>query len=273
MALDAIINAESHAKLNPAVQPEYLKQADGTFILTVNPYETTIEHEGKKKNVRVALEDVGGLKTTLATLRSENDNHVTRTKAFEGLDAAAARKALADVEKMKDWSDDEKVRRQIAAQVEQVDKKYKGELEPLQARNGALLEQLDEELGKNKATACLKSAGATERGLRLLLPHVAALIKAKDGADGKRIAVVVDENGNPRLTNRAGSHDPMTVEELVESFKKDHKDQFAGSGATGSGAPGMGSGGQGGSPTKIDPSLSPVEQLKAARRQGAAKTS
>lgn len=273
MALDPLINAEAHAKLNPVVQPEYVKQPDGMFMLAVNPYETTVDEGGKKKQVRIALEDVGGLKTTLATLREENGQHVSRTKAFEGLDPAAARKALADVDKMKTWSDDEKVARQIAANAEQLEKKHKGELEPLQAKTQLLVSQLDDELGKNRAAACLKAAGATKTGLELLLPHVTARIKAKDGPDGKRIAVVVDANGTPQVTNRPGSNDPMSVEELVASFKKEHPGQFEGSGATGSGAPGTGSSGQGGSNTTVDPNASPTERLRQARAAQAGQRS
>lgn len=274
MALDAIINAEAHAKLNPVVQAEYTKQQDGSFILTVNPYEQTVDgQDGKKKTVRFALEDVGGLKTTLATLRQENSDHVARNKAFEGLDPAAARKAIADVDKMKDWSDDEKVRRQIAAQVEQVEKKHKEQLDPALALVAKRTTQVDNLLGIQMARACLKAAEVKDKGLDLLLPNVAARIKAKDGPDGDRVAVVVDANGNPQVTNRPGSHDPMTVEELVASFKKEYPDQFKGSGATGSGAPGMGSGGQNGGSNPIDPGLSPVEKLKAARRQQAGNAS
>lgn len=268
MALDAIINAEAHAKLNPVIQAEYTKQADGRFIATINPYEESITDPatGKKTSVRFALEDVGGLKTTLATLRTEVGEAAARNKAFEGLDPAIARNALAKVEEMKNWTPEQKVQEQIKAREEQLETKHKEQLVPLQATNQSLLQQLDDVLGAQTARVALKAAGATAAGLELLMPHVQNRIKAKDGASGKRVAVVVDANGNPQVTNRPGSNDPMSIDELVLSFKKEHAGCFAGSGASGGGAPGTGSSGQGGSQPTVNPNASPTEKLRAARK-------
>lgn len=75
----------------------------------------------------------------------------------------------------------------------------------------------------------------------LLQPHVRRHVKLFED-DGKLNARVVDQSGNPRIAGAEGDY--MTIEGLLEEFKKSdtYAPCFEGSRATGSGAGGNGNG-------------------------------
>ncbi len=253
MVLKLKLSKDEHGKLPAQLQSEYKPQADGSFI---------VDWEGVDGLV---VEDVTGLKSALGAERTRAKELEKLAERFKDLDPQAARDALAKVAEMANWKSDDKVKAQIEAITQQLANKHQSELANVTSENRALLEQLTDALADQAAKAAIKAAGATDTGAELLFPKVKARIRVEKNSAGKLSAIVIDEKGNPQITNRSGSQDAMGIGELVETFKKPYAICFAGTGTTGSGAPGKGSGGQGGSNTNVDSTLDPVEQLKQVR--------
>lgn len=223
MALAALVSKEDHAKLPEGIRGEYAEK-DGKFVLQVTAVDG------------YALEDVSGLKTALGRERDTKASLEKSMKAFEGMDAAAAKAALAKVGEMANWTPEGKVKEQIEALKAQLVEKH---LKELGEKDGLLktrTSQLHEVLVTSAATEAIAKAGGN---LKLLLPHVERQIKA-DEVNGKMVAIVVDENGTTRISPKAGTTSPMTIMELVETMKlsQDYAVAFPGSGASGTGGKG-----------------------------------
>lgn len=237
MSLKAIISAEEHGKLAKELQGEYSQAKDGRFVLAVDPVDGW------------GLEDVAGLKTTLAKEREAAKKSAELLEAFKDLDPKAARDALTKVEKMKDWTPDEKVKETIKAREDVLTRAHAEEVKKLSDRNAFLTGALSEHLIDAEVGRALNGKASVE----LLLP----IIKGKtrvDEKDGKFQVVVLDESGTPRMTMKRGadgrtSTDNMGLEEFALSLKENPKyaPAFFGSGHSGSGAAGSSSGGSGGS--------------------------
>lgn len=116
----------------------------------------------------------------------------------------------------------------------QLTERHSKELAKREAREKSLTSALEDYLIDGAATRALAEAkGAVD----LLLPHVAAQMAVIE-EDGRFVAVVVDDHGNPRLSEQGKPGTRMTVEELVQAMKADQRfgRGFEGSGVSGSGA-------------------------------------
>lgn len=180
------------------------------------------------------LEDTTALRSALQSERKAASTHAKALKAFEGLDAAAAREALTKVEEMKNWTPEERVREQIAAREKALGDKFSGEIAKRDADGAAVVSQLR---GTLTAATAASAVSKHKGNLALLLPHIERTTRMMKGEDGKYSLVVVDDKGEPRLTMRPNSTDSMTLDELVESWTKDENlmAAFEGSGHTGTG--------------------------------------
>lgn len=231
MALKALISKEDHAKLGDALKGEYQPQADGTYLLSV---------EGVNG---FALENVTGLKNTLATERENARKAGELVSKFGDLDPEKARDALGKVEKMSKWTPEEKVADQLKAQVAQVEGKYTAELKSKAEREAKLHGIVTKLLVDSEVRRVIADKGSAT----LLLPHMRDRIRVEE-RNGEFVPVVVDEKGTPRISMKSGSSDPMGIEEYVLSTKndKDLSHGWFGSGHSGSGAAGSSSSGAGG---------------------------
>jgi len=220
MALKAILN--SLEGLAPELAEHYTEEG-GRFVLAVSAAEG------------YALENVAGLKSSLAKERENVKKMAAASKAYEGLDPAEAREAIAKVGEMADYTPEEKVREIVAAKEKQLAAKHGAELEKVAAEEAAIKSQLENNLVK---AAAVEALNAHSGNVELLLPHVMQKARMVKGTEGKYIAEVIDANGTPRVTMAAGSTAPMGIEELVTEMRENaaYAPAFAGSGATGSGA-------------------------------------
>lgn len=103
-------------------------------------------------------------------------------------------------------------------------------------------------VARNAAIEAITAAGGKPK--KLLSEVLKSVKVVKEG--GARVAQVVDAKGNPRIVDGQGT--PMTIAQLVETFKadEDYAVDFAASGAAGSGARNDG-GGRGGAGAVVIP--------------------
>lgn len=221
--LKAVLTAEELGKL-PADQKSNYVERNGQYVLALELPEGW------------GLEDVRGLKTALAAEREAKASLERRVSKFGDLDPEVARDALSKVEKMKTWTPEEKVAEQMKAREDALTAKHRGELTQLQEA----LQGRDREVSKllidSEAMRLLDGKASVE----LLLPIIQGATKVVRDADGKSSVVVLDHNGNPRISGAPGSTANMTLAELVETMRNDKRyaPAFYGSPASGSGATG-----------------------------------
>jgi len=191
-----------------------------------------------------ALEDVGGLKSSLAKERSNARKANEKLAAFGDIDPTAAAEALTKVGEMANWTPDEKVREQIQAREKQLVEKHAKDLEKLNGEMGDVRSQLEGQLIKAAAVQAVAEHGGS---VELLMPHIERQTKL-EMVNGKYVAQVIDENGVPRVSMKPGSVDGMSIGELVESMRDmdAFAPAFAGSGASGSGSAGSNAAGSSG---------------------------
>ena len=224
MALPIVIQS-----LDQIAEPlrEHYVQRDGRYVLDATP------HEG------LAIEDVTGLKNSLAAARGERDQLKSSLAQFKDLDPEAARTALQKMQEMQSWNPDKQVEEKIQAKLDQMRKLHQQELEKATGKTGELTKQLEQLMVVNAASEALQKNGGN---IALLLPHVRSQVRMRQTENGM-ICEVVDAQGNPRVGDSQGN--PMTIPQLVEEMRNstDFAPAFAGTGSSGSGNKGSTGGG------------------------------
>ena len=255
---------EQHEALDDAFKDVYKKDGD-KFVLNVKPTDG------------YSLENVAGLKKTLADVMADRDKRKRSLNAFKDIDGAAldpdvVKAALLKVAEMDGWSPEEKTREIIADRIKQVTEKFEGEKKEVVQERDGLLSQIKRLLIDNAAHIALGAFELVPRGDELLMPHIRQSVSVnKDEDSGEYVANVIDDKGNTRITMKQGETGNMEVKELVDLMRSDEMfaPAFRASGASGTGA-GSGAGAKNTHNASVDPSLSaasPVERLKAIRRR------
>jgi multidrug efflux pump subunit AcrA (membrane-fusion protein) len=218
MALKARISKEDYEKLHELLKGEYkVSESDA------NAY--VLDAEG--------VEDVTGLKSALKSEREARAAAERNAKAFEGLDPAKAKEALAAQQQAEE--DKAKAEGRWTDLKLQLNKQHELETKALNEKLSAKDSAITKYLVDQAATAAL--AAAKVKSLKVLLPHIKSQVKVQfDEGSGEYKAVVVDAKGEPRIGNAKGEF--MTIPELVEELKadSDFAVNFEASGITGGGA-------------------------------------
>jgi hypothetical protein len=275
MAVKPVVTAEELKSLSEDFQKEYVER-EGAYFLNVAPV-TIKGADGKER--KLALEDVTGLKDALAEERTKVQELGRQVKRFEGItDPQAALEALTKVKEWGDAAPDEQYKKQLEATKEQLESRYRGELEALTAKvkeGQSTIEKLQSESNdlvlQNAASTALTKAGVLPDAHDMMVEQICKTARCrKVDFNGKprHVVEVFDERGNVRITNMSNSTDPMGLDELAKELKAGrHAFAFKGIPAAGSGAGSAGS-------VHLPPGvadLDPVERLKAARRAQAAQ--
>ena len=224
MALDAIVSPEAHAKLPDHDRGHYTLK-DGKYHLGVN------EVEGFR------LENTTGLRSALEKERTNVTNLTASLRSFDGLDAAKAREALSDVEKMRSWTPEDKVKDKINSTVKQVEEKHAAEMKQVADRANRYRAQSEKLLVDSAVMSAINKHGGS---VELLLPHVRQMVQVHELQDGTLEARVVGPDGTPRISLVPGATGPMGIDELVTTLKTNPVFQvaFAGNTKGGSGSSG-----------------------------------
>ncbi|MEK9721884.1 MAG: hypothetical protein VW405_00185 [Rhodospirillaceae bacterium] len=230
MALKARIDADTFAGLDEGTQGHYAKNGTG-YVLSVESVDGW------------ALEDVAGLRDALAAERKAAKTATSALKAFDGLDADAARAAIARIEELGDGEPDDKSKAQIEAIRKQLTDKYEADLGAREETIGSLNADIERLVIDSAAVSALAKHKADAD---LLLPHVKAAVKVERDDSGKPVARVY-RDGVELISMESGAKGrPMDLEEFVGTeLRQRFPAGFPGSGASGSGATGSTGGGGG----------------------------
>ena len=238
MALKAIANKVEFDTFEESIKSHYSPDTDNpdVFRLSVTPTEG------------IELSNVVGLKTALNKERSQVSSLKTSLTSFDGLNAEEARTAIIELEaRKKDGGN--KTRDEVRAELDvsyktkfdadrdALTKKFSLDLEIKDKRIGSLSLQLERHLIDNSAISAINEAnGAVE----LLVPIIRTNTAVVTLDNGNLAIRVIDDNGQERMSNKAGIVDPMTIDEYVAELKNDSKfaRAFKSSGNSGSGATG-----------------------------------
>lgn len=169
------------------------------------------------------------LKLALEKFRKEHGD--IDPEEFRALKADAEKREQERAAKAGEWD-------KVKAQIEE---KYGKEI----AQRDQALQETEAAYRRTLLEGAALSAIAAEKGIpAMLMPKVLKHLRDKK-SDGKFDVVVVDEQGNERISPRSGSDGPMTVAELVTELKADAvwARAFDGSSSSGGGATQNGSNG------------------------------
>lgn len=165
-----------------------------------------------------------GLKNALQREREAREQAESKAKAFEGLDPEKVRDALSKVEKMKDWTPEDKLKEQIEAKTRELaaakDTEIKAAIERAELyRKGyeglTVDRQLEEALNENKFLAPKLAARLFRQNVRMV------------EKDGQLVTEVVGEDGKPltRIDSSTGEYLKVGVKEFIAEQAK--KPEFA----------------------------------------------
>jgi len=222
------------------------------------------------------LENVSGLRNALSSEKEARRRANERAarfvdgdgKALDPVDLVTKLERLAGLESGAIKGDD--LDAKLRSEREGEATKWKGKVDGLTQSAAELQEKYETTV---KTNAALLAISAHKGKARALLPHVIQACKLRTSDDGHEELLVLGDDGNPRLSVEPGNTGNMTLGEFVGSVLKkdpDFRGNFEGTGASGGGSTG---GSQDVNATRIDPNLSPVEQLKLAHQQEAASRS
>lgn len=243
----AIIDQETFDTLPEALQSEYTQQESGGFLLNVDPVDG------------FALENVTGLKRTLAKTRTDLTTAKKRAEAFGDLDPQEATDALARIAEISEGGesgDDAKFK----AREDQLVKRHQQELSSRDSTLTQYKSQLEKLTIDNEITKSLAEKGIKDN--RVLPTFIKQFVKMEQNTDGTMRAVVLDEQGHEAIGDSKGN--PMTISQYVDGLASDPQFApfFPGTGSSGTGATG-GSAANGGRNTGGAPKTISADDHKA----------
>ena len=265
MALSALV--DSLDAIPEAIRGEYAR-GDGSaqrpdtakFYLDVTPVGG------------FSLEDKTGLLKTVETLRGVEKDLKGNLKAFDGLDAAAARDALAKLEGIEanGGGDTQAIEARLENLRAQLTGTFSTEKETWASERAGLEGQLSKVLIDATVRAALDGKGSAD----LLLPIIRESVRMVKDDGGGLVARVYDSKGNELASRRAENNGlPMEISEHIESIRLDERfaRAFDGSGPAGSGGAGTaqqtGTQNKGGQhPTQTEKPSSTAERIERARQ-------
>ena len=184
----------------------YKDNGNGSFVLNVEPVDG------------FALENVTGLTNALASERSAVKDYKTKLSAFDGLDAVAAREALAKLDKFKNL-DPEAHADQIAQERVNL---IKGQMQAeFEEKSGVISEENSQLrnalLGQSFEANAIKAITENDGNAALLMPILKSMVKA-DFVDGKVQLHVIGDDGKPRIKDHVNNV-PFSVNDLVAELR------------------------------------------------------
>src|SRR5688572_3264258 len=177
------------------------QQKDGKFVVAGLP-------EG------FAVEDVRGLRSTVGKLRQEIDANEPPVKALQAAgitkpeDIGAAVDALSKVKAGSLKTNDEIERFKADAST-----KHANELTAERTKLEKRTKQTNELLVRGRLAPVIAAKGGS-RAIDAILLLASQSIRVKEDAEGNLSPVIVGHDGQPRLTKKVGSMEPMGFDEL-----------------------------------------------------------
>lgn len=257
MALQAFINEEAYNNLDATLQAEYRQDNDGYILDVIAVNGLTLANQTEVQNA-LNLER-RKVKDVTKTLNAYKVNG-------ELMEPAKFKNLMEKVDEIDSWDPDDKLaehKAQFEAQLQarfdtqlaEAVTKHENEIGTLRSDFETVETQLRNSILDSTANQAINKAEGISS---LLLPMIKANTKIEvDEQTGQRRVVVLDANGNVRMSTQStnGTPPPMNLEEYVAELRanKEFAGAFRGSGAAGGGgvggSGGAGSGGAGGGTT------------------------
>lgn len=187
---------------------EHYRQTENGYILDV------------EKSDGYELADTGGLMRALQAERENNRRNKESLKLFDGLDAQAAREALAKMEEWGDLNPNEKAEELFKAKEAQLKKLFAKDKTDWETERSGLKQALEGTMIDAVAT---QEVAKLDGNIKLLLPHIRSQMRVRQTEGGQYVTEVVDNQGNARMRDANGSM--MTIGDLVSEMKG--SDDFA----------------------------------------------
>ena len=267
--LDQLIDSHTLGRLPEADQAKYQKQDDGTYKLVGDP-NPTVRDEGALplfvdtdhlagmpdvlkgyytdkwtdingkpgEEGRWKLrghEDVTALKNAYGRVKAQLETVETKAKRYE--DAGIDPDEFKRLKDMRERLEREKEvqRSEFDKQFTEASEQYKTEIKVRDDQIQKLQANLQRALINEKASIDIAAADGSPD---LLLPHIQSRAQVQE-VDGRYIAVVLGDDGKPRLKKGAQkATDFLPIREYVEELREDERfaGAFRGTGSSGSGA-------------------------------------
>ena len=239
MALKAIADKSEFDSLSEDVKSHYSPDTSNpdVFRLSITPVDG------------VELVNANGLKTALQKERSQVSSLKSSLSSFDGLNAEEARTAMSELELLRKEGNGNQTRDEIRAELDAVyvtkfaadrdslTKKFSSDIDAKDLRINSLSGQLERQLIDGEAIKAITEAGGS---VPLLIRELRAVSKAIVLENGNTVTRIFDDNGQERMSPKAGSSDPMTYTEYVAELRgnKSFAGAFKADGKSGSGATG-----------------------------------
>lgn len=238
MPLDATV--ESLDEVPEGVRDHYTETDDG-YRLDVEGVEFEDEVQGLKSALQKERDKRKKYESRLSEIP---DDWQDRLEEWENLKEKEKEREREKAEKEGEW---EKLREQLQEQ----------HREEIQAREEKL-QQVESQLEQKIVDEALAKAASEHEAHAHLLPDYAKRFVRIEEKNGRKVPVVVDEDGDRRINNDG---DDMTINELVASMREEErfKPLFKPTGSTGGGA--SGGDGAGGPVTKNVTEMSDQEKM------------
>lgn len=181
-----------------------------------------------------SVRNIDNLQAALNAERGKAEEAEKKLKLFGDLDPGKARDALTRVEEMKNWTPEDKVKAQIQREVGEAKSKLEADLKAARDTNEKLEGRFRRMLITTEGTAAIAKL---KGNVDLLMPLVERSARIKFEGE-KPVVFFEGENGQPILSKKAGTTDPMGAEEFVEGLRERFAQAFEGHGGSGTGSEG-----------------------------------
>jgi len=208
--IKAKINSEEYGQLSSDMQSHY-SEDDGTYVLQVQAVGGfgLDDTAGLKKVLGEVKEERSSLRTTVASYREKlGDNNIEDLL-----------ESHSKVDKMKDWTPDDKVNERIASEKKSLQNKLDKAQKKAGDREAFLVSNLTKAHIDAEATAALNKHSGS---VKLLLPHLVSKAKLVEDELGFSVKIFGDD-GITIPTNKQGQHGDMGFDEYVGDIMKNEE--------------------------------------------------
>jgi hypothetical protein len=215
MALPSIVTKDDLSKLDEAARGHYIQipaeQAKASKLADGEWYRidaTPVHGWG--------IEPVASLKAALGAERSNVDSLTSKLKDYEPLGPASdAAKLIAKAKNMDDYTPTEQAKAARQAAIDELSAKHEAEMKSLREQVASLDAESDTYVRDGRLISLLSPHAVDPQAVAKLLRDQVKKVRK----DGKPALVVVDANGNPRISMKPGHSGDMTEEELIDEWK------------------------------------------------------
>ena len=194
-------------------------EGGGAYVLDVSPVDGLSLTDPTPLKSALTAERNGNksLKGLLAKLGVVDEKGSVSDKAEETVTSL-----LAEAERARRYDEKQPtLKERVDEGVAEYKRQWKAERDALLKQNDSLTSQIDELLVESQGFSALMGvADLDESSAKILLPHLAKLVKVRQTERGRREVYLPDKNGDPEIeVDRDGSARNLGIEDAVRKMK------------------------------------------------------